>query len=263
MESNLKNKEAWNTDAYQAWINRFGTPEEAAFKLRSDPIKGIGRIYKYIGDGIKEKKIMNLLGSNGIKAVSLALLGHDVTVVDFSAENESYAKKLANKSGVEIKYLLSDVLQLPDEELTSDYDVVLMENGILHYFKDLKPLFQVVSRLLSKGGILVLQDFHPISTKLITSKGTTANIRKHKVAGDYFDATLMEKEVSFSKYLNSESSESSSSKVFLRNWTLGEIVTSVASEGLYIKILEELPNLSSDVFDKGIPKSFTIVAEKL
>jgi hypothetical protein len=49
----------------------------------------------------------------------------------------------------------------------------------------------------------------------------------------------------------------------LRNWTLGEIVTSVASEGLYIKILEELPNLSSDVFDKGIPKSFTIVAEKL
>ncbi len=44
---------------------------------------------------------------------------------------------------------------------------------------------------------------------------------------------------------------------------LGEIVTSIAAKGLYVKSLEELPNLSSDVFDKGIPKSYIIVADKL
>lgn len=49
-------------------------------------------------------------------------------------------------------------------------------------------------------------------------------------------------------------------KVMLRNWTLGEIVSSVASESLYIKVLEELPNLSSD---KGIPKTFTMIAGKI
>jgi hypothetical protein len=51
--------------------------------------------------------------------------------------------------------------------------------------------------------------------------------------------------------------------VRLRHWTLGEIIISIASEGLYIRLLEELPNLSSEVFDKGIPKTFAIVAEKL
>jgi 2-polyprenyl-3-methyl-5-hydroxy-6-metoxy-1,4-benzoquinol methylase len=257
------NKEAWNSNTYQAWVNRFGTPDKAANKLKSDPIKGVGRLMKYFEDDVENTKIINLLGSNGMKAVSLALLGHEVTVVDFSAENEYYAMELARESGVEIRYILSDVLQLPEEELCSEYDTVLMENGILHYFQDLEPLFLVVSKLLRKGGRLVLQDFHPVSTKLITSKGTTANIRKHKVTGDYFDTSLVEKEVSYSKYLQTGTSDGDTNKVLLRNWTLGEIVTSIASQGLYIRILEEQPNQSSDVFDKGIPKTFTIIAEKL
>ncbi|BBH20156.1 hypothetical protein Back11_15010 [Paenibacillus baekrokdamisoli] len=108
----------------------------------------------------------------------------------------------------------------------------------------------------------MLQDFHPISTKLITSRGTTANIRKHKVTGDYFDTSLEEKEVAFSKFLP-EGSSCSKQSVFLRNWTLGEIITSIASEGLHIRTLEEIPNQSSDEFDKGIPKTFSITAEKM
>jgi hypothetical protein len=99
-----------------------------------------------------------------------------------------------------------------------------------------------------------------VTTNLISSRGTTANIRKHKVTGDYFDTSLEEKEISFSKFVNDSNQ---TQKVLLRNWTLGEIVTSIASNRLCIKVLEELPNQSSDVFDKGIPKTFTIVAEKL
>lgn len=262
MEQNHHNKESWNNGAYQAWVNRFGTPEEAALKLIEDPVKRMGGMYKHFGDNVKGKKIINLLGSNGNKAVALALLGANITVVDFSEDNERYAKELANEAKVNIRYILSDVLHMPEEELSNDYDIVFMENGILHYFKDLQPLFQVVSKLLRVGGTFVLQDFHPITTKLISSRGTTANIRKHKVTGDYFDTSLEEKEVSFSKFLNSDNKEGTSHKVYLRHWTLGEIVTSVAQEGLFIKVLEEQPNLSSESFDKGIPKTFTIVAAK-
>jgi hypothetical protein len=42
---------------------------------------------------------------------------------------------------------------------------------------------------------MVLRDFHPISTKLITSRG-----KKHKVTGDYFDTGLAVTQVAFSKY---------------------------------------------------------------
>jgi 2-polyprenyl-3-methyl-5-hydroxy-6-metoxy-1,4-benzoquinol methylase len=262
MEINQHNKETWNAGAYQAWINRLGTPEEAAIKLKSDPIKRIGPIYKHFGTDIRGKKIMNLLGSNGNKAVAFALLGASMTIVDFSIDNERYASELAKEAGVPIRYILADVLQLPEEELQGQYDFVLMENGILHYFQQLEPLFHIVSSLLCKGGKLVLQDFHPVSTKLITSKGTTANIRKHKVTGDYFDTSLQEKDVSFLKYLPMESADHNECKVHLREWTLGEIITSIAAEGLYIRTLEELPNLSSDVFDKGIPKTYIAVAEK-
>ena len=53
-----------------------------------------------------------------------------------------------------------------------------MELGILHYFIDLKPLMEVVKQLLAPGGRLVLREFHPVSTKLITSRG-----KKHKLTG--------------------------------------------------------------------------------
>nr|WP_217367180.1 MULTISPECIES: class I SAM-dependent methyltransferase [unclassified Brevibacillus] len=261
VETAQLNKTSWNTGAYQAWLKRFGTPAEAAVKIKEDPQKRIGKVYEHMGD-IRGKKIINLLGSNGNKAVALALLGADVTIADFSYENEQYAKELAAAADVDLTYIVSDVLQLPPDVLSGEYDLVFMEFGILHYFLDLTELFQVVNSLLRKGGALVLQDFHPVSTKLISSRGTTANIRKHKVTGDYFDTSLEEKEIAFSKFL-SNGTNVAESKVLLRNWTLGEIVTSIANKGLCLKMLEELPNLSSEVFDKGIPKTFTIIAEKL
>ncbi|MFD0619631.1 class I SAM-dependent methyltransferase [Paenibacillus sp. GCM10027629] len=262
MESTQQNKKAWNNGTYESWVNRFGTPKEAIEKIKQDPIKRVGTAFKFMGENIEGRSIINLLGSNGNKAVALALLGANVTVVDFSSENERYATELANHAGVELKYIVSDVLNLPSDDLTNQYDLVFIEFGILHYFTDIYPLFILVHSLLNDGGMMILQDFHPVSTKLITSKGTTANIRKHKVTGDYFDTSLIEKDVSHSKYSDSEHIDETSHKVYLRNWTLGEIVTSIAREGLTIKVLEELPNLSSEVFDKGIPKTFTIVAKK-
>jgi 2-polyprenyl-3-methyl-5-hydroxy-6-metoxy-1,4-benzoquinol methylase len=254
-----KNEDAWNQENYEAWVQRFGTPVEAAIKLKQDPIKPISILYSKF-EPVEGKKIMNLMGSNGNKAVALALMGAKVTVVDFSEGNKRYALELAKEAGVTIDYILSDVLKLSKEQLTGDYDIVFAEMGILHYFTDLSPFMNIIYKLLGKNGRVVIRDFHPVSTKLISSKGSTAKVRKHKVTGDYFDTSLEEKEISFSKYLTEKQE---TQKVMLRKWNLGEIVTAVASQGLFIKALHEEPNLSSDVFDKGIPKTFTLVAEKI
>lgn len=262
MDPTQNNKSAWNQEVYQAWLNRFGSPEELAKKIISNPQKRISAITSYVEGDIAEKRVINLLGSNGNKAVAMAIVGADVTVVDFSEENKAYAMQLAEASNVHINYIVSDVLQLPDSMMKEEYDLAFMEFGILHYFQDLHPLFEIVKKLMKKGGQFIVQDFHPISTKLITSKGTTAKIRKHKVTGDYFDTSLVEQEVSYAKYLDPNLKDSVHHKVYLRQWTLGEIVTAIAKVGLCIKVLDELPNQSSEVFDKGIPKTFTIVAEK-
>lgn len=251
------NEEAWNKETYNAWIQRLGEPYEAIKKIKKDPAKTLSVLYNKFGD-VKGKKVMNLMGSNGNKAVALALLGADVTVVDFSQGNRRYAMELAKAGEVKIEYILSDVLKLSEKEITGDYDIVFAEMGILHYFTDLKPFINIICGLLKNKGKFVIRDFHPVSTKLIKSRGSTAKVRKHKVEGDYFDTSLEEKDIAYSKYLN----DGETKKVLLRRWNLGEIVTAVATEGLIIKSLDEEPNLSSDIFDKGIPKTFTLVAEK-
>lgn len=260
-EHSSTNEKAWNSGPYEAWLARYGTPEEAAEKLRTNPQGRLRGLLPYIGE-LQGKKVANLLGSHGGKAVAMALLGADATVVDIASENARYGQELARYAGVTLRYVVSDVLELPDEELSGDYDLVLMEFGILHYFTDLAPLMAVVKSLLKQGGRFVLQDFHPVTTKLITSKGTTANIRKHKVTGNYFDTSVKEVEVAYKKFLPEEE-RAELPMVKQRYWTLGEIVTAVARTGLMIRELAEEPNQSSDVFDMGIPKSFTLVADKL
>lgn len=254
-----KNEAAWNQMAYDAWVNRFGEPDKAAEKIKKDPQSRISNLYPYLGE-LNNKKVMNLLGSHGSKGVAMALLGAKVTIVDIASENARYAKELSRAAGVTIKYLISDVLELNEEELSCDYDIVVMELGILHYFLDLKPLMNIVYRLLKPGGQFILQDFHPISTKLITSKG-----KKHKVAGDYFDNSVEEVEVAYMKFvpgmeeLTAEEKQGFH-KAYHRKWTLGEIVTSVASSDLRILRLDEAESPKPD--DKGIPKLYTLVANK-
>lgn len=185
-------EELWNEDTYTAWVARFGTPSEASAKLIKEPSAKLYPLSSYFGD-VQGKKMMNLMGSNGMKAVALSLLGADVTVADFSEANARYAADLAQEAGVQLNYIVSDVLKLPDHVLDGSYDIVFAELGIVHYFTDLAPFMETVHHLLSPGGIFVLRDFHPVTTKLISSKGSTAKVRKHKVSGDYFDTTLEEK----------------------------------------------------------------------
>lgn len=249
-----QNKTAWEKSPESAWHERFGSPESYAERIKKDPnalLKPIG----YFFEDAKGKKILNLMGSNGNKAVALSLLGASVTVVDFSESNRNYALQLAEAAGVQIEYVVSDVLKAP---LSDDYDLAFAEMGILHYFEDLIPFFTVIKEALKPGGRALIRDFHPISTKLISSRGSTAKVRKHKVDGDYFDKCLIEKNVAYGKFLE----EGEGEKVYLRLWTLGEIITAAADTGLRVVSLEEAPNLSSDVFDKGIPKTFVLILER-
>ncbi|MET3699112.1 methyltransferase family protein [Bacillus oleivorans] len=249
-----QNEEAWNQNQYNTLVNRYGEPEELAAKIKKNPDWRLYPFRKYLGD-VKKQKVVHLLGSNGIKAIALSLLGANVTVVDFSKENERYAIELAKHANVAIAYVVADIFEAAKkDEMQQEFEVVLMELGVLHYFLDLKPLFDTVEQLLRQGGNFILHEFHPISTKLITSSG-----KKHKVTGNYFDPAIVENQVAFSKHVDEEQKQTLPT-VLHRKWTLGEVITSAAQAGLTIEILEEEPNHKSH--DIGLPKTFTLVASK-
>jgi 2-polyprenyl-3-methyl-5-hydroxy-6-metoxy-1,4-benzoquinol methylase len=249
-----RNENAWNLDTFKAWVERFGEPATFMEVIKKDPFKRVKDIFE-LGTDFKGKKVLNLMGSNGNRAVALTVLGAEVTVVDYSEGNAAYAMNLAEAGGISIDY---KCMRVEDFEPDFEYDYVFAEMGILHYFTDLSLFFGLCYRSLKENGKCIVKDFHPVSTKLISSRGHTAKIRKHKVDGDYFSTALVEKKVAFSKYSTGAVDET----VYLRQWTLGEIVTSAAGSGFWIETLEENPNQSSEQFDKGIPKTFILRAEK-
>ncbi len=247
------NEAAWNQNNYVALVNRYGEPGQLASKILYNPKWRLQPFYQYMGD-LQKKKVMHLMGSNGVKAVAMAALGAEVKVVDFSRENAEFAKELAEAAQVSVDYIISDVLSITGDHANNNHDLVLMELGVLHYLIDLAPLMEIVQAILKPGGRFILHEFHPISTKLITSSG-----KKHKVMGNYFDPAIESNNVAFSKHMP-DGEQEKLLQVVQRKWTIGELVTAVGKSGLVIKVLEEEPN--HKMHDIGLPKTYTLVAEK-
>ncbi|MCM3626046.1 class I SAM-dependent methyltransferase [Paenibacillus glycanilyticus] len=245
------NKFAWETKAYEAWVRHFGMPAELAETLTQTGNHNLRYWLKYIGDPAG-KRVLNLLGSHGRKAIALAMLGAEATVVDLSAENQRYALDVAAAAGVELHYICSDALHIPDEEALGQFDIVLMEFGVLHYFTDLQAIFNVVRRRLRPNGRFLLTDFHPFAR----AWATTYNLPEP--SGNYFDRQVKEGDVAFAKLLPEEEREGLG-KVLACSWTLGDILSAVAASGLYVRAFEEIPSSSNP----HIPEFYTLVADKM
>ncbi|MFD1739034.1 class I SAM-dependent methyltransferase [Bacillus salitolerans] len=256
------NQTSWNQSVYKAWINRYGTPEEYAKQLSQYPTKAVSHYLKFMGE-VKGKKVANLLGSKGNKAVSLSLLGASVSVFDISEENKRYALELAKQANTKINYIVTDVLDIPEECKLTDCDFVLLEIGVLHYFVDLTPLFKVVYDFLKPNGKLILRDYHPYVAK--TMKVVEGEFKRD---GNYFENNVVDEDVAYTILL-SEKERSLLPKVKIRRWTLGEIVTSISKSGLNVEYLEEeqgirwaFPPNAPEGIEEKVPGLFTLVARK-
>lgn len=248
------NRLAWNTKAYEAWNTHFGAPSEEAARITHDPRHPLRRWLKYTGDP-SGQRVINLLGSTGRKAIALALLGAEVTIVDLSVENRRYALEVAEAAGVGIRYINADVLNIPDEEQLRDFDIVLMEFGILHYFSDLEPVFALAARLLKPGGRYILTDFHPFAAKLLVETSTGMALQPE---ADYYQSELLAGDLSYTGFLPEEERDRLP-KVLLRKWRVGEILTALAGQSFCLRSFEEEPNMNH----KGFPAFFTLVADKI
>lgn len=243
-EMSKANKAAWESKAYLAWVREHGEPAVLAEELKRNHRHLLRYWLKYIGDP-SGKRVLNLLGSNGRKSISLALMGADVTVVDISEENRRYAIQVAEAAGVELDYICADALRIPNENELGEYDFVLMEFGILHYFSDLKDIMSVVHRRLKAGGRYLLTDFHPFA-------------RAWKNSGEYFESHLREGDVAFTMLLPEEE-RAGLAKTLTRSWTVGDILTVVGGAGLFIRTFEELRNAG----ESPLPDFYTLVADKI
>jgi 2-polyprenyl-3-methyl-5-hydroxy-6-metoxy-1,4-benzoquinol methylase len=247
-EQSEQNKIAWEHRAYEFWEMREGSPEKKALEIKENPLVKLKYHKKYF-ENVQGLKIANPCGSNGRKAVPLALLGAEVTVFDISEENKRFALELAEHAGVKINYEVIDFLDLDTEKYDSTFDMLYLEGGILHYFSDLNSFIKILYSILKKGGKLVLSDFHPFRKTDLSQLPQTV--------GNYFDNNLHRGNVAYKQFFPKEE-QGEFPDCILRYYTLSEIINTVILSGFTIKEFEEHPNWNNE----NLPGEFTIFAVK-
>lgn len=244
-EQGQSNKKAWEHRAYEFWHKRDGSPEEKALRIMENPIAQLKKHQEYFSQ-IKGLKIANLCGSNGRKAVPLALLGGEITVFDISEENKRYALELAASANTTIDYVVTDICDINLEQYKGHFDLLYLEGGILHYFGELSKFMTILHTLLKDGGRMILSDFHPLS-KCLVGEGEI----------NYFDTELRSGDVAYKGFFSDEE-QADFPDTSIRLYTLSDIINAVLSAGFQLKKFDEHRGWNNE----NIPWEFTIVADK-
>ncbi|MEG0307514.1 MAG: class I SAM-dependent methyltransferase [Clostridium sp.] len=243
------NKRAWEYRAYEFWVKSDGLPQELAKKIIENPISRLKQHGKYFSD-VKDLKIANPCGSNGRRAVALALLGASVTVFDISEDNKKYATELASCSNVKLDYIVGDLYDIDMNKYENYFDMLYLEGGILHYFHDIDKFMQTLFSMLKPSGQVVLNDFHPFR------KVMPINFFESSV-DDYFDTDIHQGDVAYKSMLNKEEGEEFPD-CSVRLYSISEILNSMIRNGFVIKEFNE----ESSWTNKRLPGEITIYAIK-
>lgn len=245
----IRNKRAWEYNAYEFWLKQSGTPADRAKRDLENPVGMLKRYSEYF-DTYSGIKIANICGSCGKKAVPLAVLGAEVTVFDISEHNKKYALEVAAAAKVDLNFEVCDVLEMDLGTYGNYFDVVFMEGGVLHYFHDLDRFMGIMYAILKNGGKMICSDFHPF-TKI------SDILDLEQPVTDYFSTEIFEGEMAYARFFEQEIRERMPGCMY-RKYTVSEIINSVIDSGFDLKRFDEHPAWTNE----KLPGEFTIVAGK-
>ncbi|MBD5530489.1 MAG: class I SAM-dependent methyltransferase [Lachnospiraceae bacterium] len=249
IDYSIRNKKAWEYDAYDFWVRQSGTPRERAQKDRENPI-GMLKKYAAYFDRYEGIRVANICGSCGKKAVPLAILGAEVTVFDISEDNKRYALEVAAAADVEISFEVCDVLEIDMDRYKGYFDVVFMEGGILHYFHDIDEFMNIMYSLLKPGGKMICSDFHPFQK-------ISDIMNFEQPAMSYFSTDVFEGEMAHARFYEEEIRKEMP-KCSYRKYTVSEIINAVINCGFVLKKFDEHPAWTNE----KVPGEFTLIATR-
>ncbi len=245
----IKNKKAWEYNAYDFWLRKAGLPEERAKKIAADPIGALKRYAAYF-DTYEGIRVANICGSCGKKAVPLAMLGAKVSIFDISEANRKYALELAEAAGVMVDYQVGDVLELDMKRYGSFFDIVFMEGGVLHYFHDINQFMGIMYALLKPDGKMICSDFHPFSKVM-----EVLDINQPIMS--YFSEDVFEGEMAHARFYE-EKIRRQFPRCSYRKYTVSEIINAVIAAGFRLQRFDEHPSWTNP----DLPGKFTVIAKK-
>ena len=188
-----------------------------------------------VGD-VAGKDLLHMQCHFGLDTLSWARLGANVTGVDYSGAAIAEARKLAQEVGLEGRFIQSNIYDLPSN-LEGDFDIVYTSRGVLGWLPDLGRWADVIAHFLRPGGFFYITEAHPFMHVFDDDVDAT----ELKVHYDYFSRNALVFPVKGS-YAVPEADVDHDTEY---GWDhpIGEIVTTLATHGLHIEFLHELPFL--------------------
>lgn len=223
-----------------------------------------------VGD-VVGKSLLHLQCHFGKDTLRLALMGAQVTGIDFSEKAIGYARELASAMGIPARFIQTDIYDLPNV-LDEQFDVIFTSYGVLCWLPDLDRWGQIVGRYLKPGGVFFIIEAHPTLYMFDDNDPTELRVKYpyfnqpepiviEPHIGNYADPTAP---VTHAEY----------------SWqhSVSEIVNSLLAAGLRLEYLREYPHVIWQAFPflvtddgeywrlpaeyPGIPLSFAIRAIK-
>jgi SAM-dependent methyltransferase len=170
----------------------------------------------------------------GTDTVSLARLGASMTGLDFSAPAVEQARRLADRTGADARFVEADVYAAAEVLGRGAFDLVFTGIGALCWLPGIRRWAAVVADLLRQGGRLFLREGHPMLWALDDAREDNLLVVRYP----YFEreeplvfddaGTYVQTDVVFQHNIT-----------HVWNHGLGEIVTALLDAGMQITALAE------------------------
>jgi SAM-dependent methyltransferase len=190
-----------------------------------------------LGD-VSGKTLLHLQCHFGLDTLSWARRGAIVTGVDFSPKAIALARSLAAETGIDARFVESDVYALP-AALSGRFDIVFSSYGVLCWLPDLKRWGEIVARYLEPGGTFYIVEGHPFARIFPMDEDIKDGSRELRPYFPYFHepaGTLWEPDADYAD-------PSTRYTVPEHTWqhSMADIVNALVTAGLRIDFLHEFP----------------------
>lgn len=194
---------------------------------------------------VKGKAVAQLCCNNGREILSIKNLGAGYCVgFDLSQSLISQARELAQAGGIDCAFMACDVHKIPDD-FTARFDLVIVTSGSLRWMPEVDAFMRVASRLLKRGGVLFINEIHPILDSFAkSSDGRTEWKRSY-----FHDGPIVSRDA-----INYQCMKGQGSKPHVwYHHKLSDIVTSVVRHRMELVLLRELEENVSGAYDFLVP----------
>jgi SAM-dependent methyltransferase len=188
-----------------------------------------------VGD-VQGRSLLHLQCHIGSDTLSWARLGAKVTGVDISPSSLAKARELAERCGLEARFVESAIFDLPGR-LDEQFDIVYTSEGVLCWLSDLREWARLVHRYLKPGGFFYIQESHPFANVLdCEAEGVS-------VVNSYWGKPEPSEDPgNYADY--SDPNYTVKTGCCEWTWTLGDIVNSLIDAGMRIEFIHEFDHLA-------------------